>query len=97
MGRPFGSAPGLVASLASWSALLLPLTPAWAGYQYRLVLGRRRLLKALFTTGWLEGENPLLTTLAAAYELVKTRARSSVATTLNLIAKAITSVSNTSA
>jgi len=59
------------------------------------VLGWYRLLKALFTTGWLEGENPLLTALTAAYELVKTRACFLVTATFSPTVKAITSALNT--
>ena len=51
-------------------------------------------MKALFTAGWLEGENPLYAAFIAACKLEKIRACFLVAVTFNPIAKAITSASN---
>lgn len=59
------------------------------------MLGWRRPLKALSIAGWLEGENPLLMALIAAYKLEKTRARSLVAATFSLTAKVIILALNT--
>jgi len=53
------------------------------------------LLKALFTTGWLEGENPLYTAFTTACESEKIRVRFLVAATFSSTVKAITSALNT--